>query len=278
MFYTSSAQQNIAITEKPYMWVAKDVGNSMIAAFNKKKLPIISRNIGVPQKDSFYLGNFFGMISYFIDTYKNDFRYLHVYIGVCEGINPIPIGYIKKLILIFAPSNSLDIDRNLGYYILPSAFDINNPTKFKIDINQETEWTGKYVDYMPLGTISHSAPENQFEDRINHKKYLSETRCITYCTEDIKYLMKVKDYYSKSYQISNNLVGYLGAYSNKGLPNGQDRGKFKNRISTQFEFLDNTNNIFYLDDISGFLDLPSGVSMCPPAATDNGQLCPTYCY
>ncbi|MDB5198742.1 MAG: hypothetical protein JWO92_705 [Chitinophagaceae bacterium] len=273
-FYTSSAQPDLQA--KPFMWADKNIGKSQINNFNRNKLPVISKKVGSAQKNYFFLGNFFGMIDYFTDTYKDEFQYLHVYIGVCYGINPIPAGYNKKLILIFAPSSSLDINNNLGFYILPSKFEAGNPLKFKIDIQQEKEWTENYIKAMPLGTINPKNPDNQFNDNHTHVKSLSETRCITYCKQDLDDLKWVKDYYKPKYPISENAAGFLGAYSSKGIPAGSLKGRFKKRITTQFEFLDNANKIFYLDDIPGFLKLPDGVSECLNDI-DNGQLCPTFC-
>lgn len=273
-------------TEKPYMWLAKDVGSKQIHLFKKNKLQIINQKIGAPQTDSFFLGNFFGMIKYFEKTYDKSFNFLHVFIGVCykTGRQPIPDGYDKKLIFIFCPTAGNVVNNKSDFYILPASFDESKPTDAKITFDQQQEWTKNYIKVMPIKTIDPKDPDNQYENWLTHKKYPSDTRSVSYCRNDLDELIAVKSYYESAYNISDNAAGYLASYSSTGMPKGKDKGRFKKRIICQFLFLDKDNHIFYLESIAGFLHLKDGVSKCNYSNdkkklkdVDNGQLCPTYC-
>jgi hypothetical protein len=254
---------------KPYMWVPMKTGQERVTLFNKIKLAKIGRNCGTAQTNHFLLQNFLGFIQYLEETYSEDFLFMHVYIGICKGQQSVPTNFSKKLILIFAPASSESIQSDLKYYILPTKFDPKNPEKFEITKKEKDAWTTKFVASMPLETIDEGDANNQFPSDTNTYKTPSDTRYVRYCAGDLHDLIEVKKYYtSHGYDITADMLGYLGAYS--------DTSDYKNRILIQFEFLTKAHKIFYLDTIPGFLRLPDGASECF-GATDNGQLCPTYC-
>jgi hypothetical protein len=261
---------------KPFMWGPKQTGKDQAAHFNSIKLKKISANSGRTQTNRFSLGNFLGMIDYFYKTYTDDFQYLRVYIGIYTGTTSVPVGSNKKIVFIFAPAKSDSTSSDIAYYILPRAFDPNNPSGFKIAAAEKIKWTDKFVSAMPLETIDKDDPDNLYPSPSATDRVLSDTRYVTYCAGDLLALVFTKNHYSTSSDLSNNVVGYLGAYAATGTIVNKIPGRYKNRINMHFDLVNNNKKEVYLDDIPGFLDLPPGVTECS-SFLNNGQLCPTYC-
>lgn len=260
---------------KPFMWVPMEQGQKQINFFNSLKLPKIDVTLGGAQNNRFVLGNFYGMFQYLLDTYGESFVALCVHIGVCSG-EGIPAGYNNKLIFIFEP---IVTGVDAGYYILPKPFDASVIADFKRSKPIIDNWKNKYESAMPLllTTIA-SHRDNTYEDPVTHLRKKSDTKYVTYCVKDLIKFYNFQKYYAKDYNISPSLIGYLASY----LSSGDRQTKFKKRIITEFNFMDNSGQDFYLDSIAGFMNLTQENSACSfPAklalAADNGQLCPTYC-
>lgn len=260
---------------KPFMWVPMEQGQKQINFFNSLKLPKIDKKFGGAQNNRFVLGNFFGMFQYFLDTYGTSFVELSVHIGVCTG-EGVPADYDNKVIFIFHP---IVTGTDADYYIIPKPFDVTLVADFKRSKQVVDIWKNNYETAMSLlVTTIANHPDNTYENPSTHTIKKSDTKYMTYCVKDLIKFYNFQKAYTKDYNISTNLIGYLASY----LSTGDLHGNFKKRIITEFNFMDNNGQDFYLEKIAGFMALPQEKTACSfPAklalAADNGQLCPTYC-
>jgi len=281
-----NAQDNAAPPRKPYMFSYKNP--QYLKNFNNIKLPLLDDHTNTMQPRSFRLGNFLGMIEYFNDEYGEDFECLHVYIAAYsdEYSAHVPKNCGTLLTLIFAPATK-NSKTDLGYFTIPpnESFDENYIEAFTIEQKIYKEWTDNYITkVMPAitGTVD-DIPANQ----INGDR--SDTRCITYCKEDLLELVNEPtfphfDAHSNKITIKTDMMASFAAFDEHGNPNNHDQGA--KRLFIQFDFLDAKGKIVHLEHTRGFEDRPAAkTTTCPdchPAdkkvndfrSLDNGQLCP----
>src|SRR5690242_4819191 len=143
------AQDSAYKYPKPCMWSPND--NQLLKNFRVRKWPLINTSTGIEQQDSFFLGNFLGMIHYFGKRWSNDFQFLHVYIAQYsdEGDTSVPDGYGNMMTLIFAPAKngSAGKSTDLGtYFVIPpdQTFDEKNPDTITPGVKQK--WVRNYVN------------------------------------------------------------------------------------------------------------------------------------
>jgi hypothetical protein len=263
---------------KPYMW---SVNNPQwVENFVEIKEPELDKYYaGVEQPSLFVLGNFLCMISYFNKQYVTDFQCLHVYIAAYSKENDpkVPQGYGKKLMLIFAPAKG---KTDIGdYYAIPpnTPFDETNAANFKINDVQK-EWRENYTNDL-VNSLSKTIG-NFPDDQIQVGKF-SDTRCITYCRQDVLDLVAEQTYTHKNFlggtiDLSNSMLARFAAFGMNGNPRRSKSSK--KRLFVQFDFLDNAGHIVYLEDTQGFWGRAARKQTCadclPVHANDNGQLCP----
>ena len=274
----------------PFMWSKNDP--QLIKRFSKK-LSLIDKFTGDSHPSSFKLGNFLGMIKYFKDTYGADFQCLHIYI-VAYSIEDSP--YVPEdcgnlLTLLFAPAKAYvnpTTKTDLAYFTIPpeTPFDATDIAKFKIDLTKNPElpkeWRRNYINkIMPAiyKTIDDTDPDNYENDN------LADTKCITYCAADLLQLVNEIGYIhtdkktDKEIKYSPNMQASFAAFGSNGNP--RRSGVSKKRLFVQFDFLDESDTITYLEDMKEYVKRPK-----PPKENclscvkitmkeiNNGQLCP----
>lgn len=297
--YNVNAQEDANNHNQPYMWSKNEP--RMIRHFINRKLPLINKKTGISQPDNFTLGNFLGMIKYFKDHYydplhqsPDTFAYLHVYIAAYSNDGTsiyVPAGLGNHLTLLFAPASEKD---DLDYFNIPPGISFNEKDidKFKIDKTQHSklsqEWMDNYIDNA-MQAILKTIDTNLKDNRIKRGSEASDTRCITYCKNDILELVDEQTFahtkHSNTIDFSTSMRASFAAFGSKGNTRHQKKGK--KRLFVQFDFLDkdNTNKIIYLEQTDGFGGRkPSIGGSCRYSqivddknailSTDNGQLCP----
>jgi len=272
--------------QMPFMWSKNDP--QLIKRFSKK-LTLINTHTGGSHPSSFTLRNFLGMIKYFKDTYGGDFKCLHVYIVAYsnEDSPSVPEDCGNLLTLLFAPAKAYvnpTTKTDLAYFTIPpnTPFDPTQIANFKISGNLPTEWRRNYINkIMPaiLKTINDTDQDNYDDDN------LADTKCITYCAADLLQLVYEREYthtdkktnteikYSPDMQVS------FAAFGSKGNP--RRSGIAKKRLFLQFDFLDDSGTVRYLEDTKEYDKRPKATNQncanCVPITLkelNNGQLCP----
>lgn len=257
------------------MYVPKYDGIDRVIEFNYTKLKKLSLKFENPQINRLRLGNFFGMIEYFKNKYKEEFKFMRVYIAVYPEKQSVdPIVFKNKWTLIFAPASADDANSDLAYYIFRSNFDSADPVKSEITEAEMKAWTKKFVELMPYEPFGTSELENQYPSATDPNRVPSDTRYVTYDVNNLIELLTAWKCLLSSYDLSSHLNAYLGSYGANGSTLPREEGKFMNRINIQFELLYKDGQEFYLDDIPGFDELIKKETL---KAVDKGLLCPPHC-
>ncbi len=293
----SNAQIESHTQSLPFMWSPDSPAH--ITNFIRNKKIYFDSVSHINQPDSFYLGNFFGMIRYFEDRYKDTFQCLHVYIAAYSTVKPekVPPGHAGMLTLIFAPATGYldrDTNRDLNYYSIPpgKSFDGSHPKRFVIRRKIAQDWQENYINnLMPSiwNTIDSSDPQN----RVNGQ--LSDTRRIIYCRasldsliKELTFIHKRKNDSTNRIVISKDLIARLAAYGEDGREEEDETTKNKTvhinkrRIYIYWDFADIFHRKFLLEDALHFANRlkirkQASCDTCTPpefAKLNNGQLCP----
>jgi hypothetical protein len=278
---TAQAQCDAAANHpRPYMWAPKD--DALLQNFKQRKKQVLDDAFHIPQTDSFYLGNFLGMMAYFESRYGADYTCLHIYICAYgnRGRRHIPKGARNKLTLVFAPAKMEGDSNNwqatdLGYFTFRPGepFNAAKPKSFKLRTGPLKNWHRNFSRNM-LGklwqTVNDSTDDNHEDDRF------TDTRAITYCREDLHELIQEQCYAhtigQKPVALSKDFTARFAAYSDTA-------GKPRKRLFVWFDFTDSLGHIIKLEDTDGFNDRHRARAKCTACQrdkriVDNGQLCP----
>lgn len=260
----------------PGMWVDKLTSVERKSSYNLKHY-LMSNYTSIEQTDSIFYPDFFNMITYFINTYR-DYQGVRVYIAqypTRQLDRKVPIGWENKLTLIFAPTKATGKDRGNYFVITPDKnFDA---AKNEITPDQKKNWTRLYVkNILPsiLETLDKTDEENYVNDN------LSDTRSILFTKVNIDELMSELEAANQLHHRiglkQQNITG-VKAYFASYTSNGDKYGEHQNRLHIQFEFTNDKGEIIYLDDDDTSRTpkpiTPAGSS----SGLDNGQLCPANC-
>ena len=258
------------------MWVPKFEGINQVIEFNYTKLKNMSVKFNNDQNNRLRLGNFFEMIKYFKNKYKDEFKFMRVYLAAYpERVSVDPEVFQNKLSLIFAPGKDDDATTDLAYYMFRSKFNPLDPSKSIITKDEMDAWTKKFADLMPYEPFDAGEPTNQYPSDTTPGHGPSDTRYITYNAKNLIELLAAWRCLSDSYDLSSDLNAYLGSYGANGSTLKVEVGNFKNRISIQFELLYKDGQEFYLDDIPKYKKYePIQKSK---TSVDKGLLCPPHC-
>jgi hypothetical protein len=274
---TAQAQCDAAANHpKPYMWAPKD--DALLQNFKQRKKQVLDDAFHIPQTDSFYLGNFLGMMAYFESRYGADYTCLHIYVCVYgpRGRRHAPNGARNKLTLVFAPAKAARGRlKDLGYFTFQTGIPFNpgNPKPFKLRKGVFKNWHRNFSRNM-LGKLWRTVRDSTDENREDNR--YTDTRAITYCREDLHELIQEQCYTHTIAQqpvsISKDFIARFAAY-------GDTAGKLRKRLFVWFDFTDNQGHILPLENTDGFSNREHARGQCTSCQreqqiVDNGQLCP----
>ncbi|HRI20949.1 MAG TPA: hypothetical protein PLA68_08335 [Panacibacter sp.] len=271
--------ENLKAQTKPYMWVDRQKSIERRNSYRLKH-DLMSQYSGVDQTDSIYYPDFFEMIKDFKSKLGARYQYLRVYIAVYPQGGPnVPLGWERKLTLIFAPVDADCKDIPGYYYTIPPDRPFGEVVK--LDDAMMKRWINLYITQL-MGSITSTIddiPDNHIGSQI------SDTRSITYPASNITEIANEKDRDThtrngKPERITGIKV-FFAAYTGKG--NEAHSNKYPKRLHLDFEFTNAAGEIIYLDDDSEdqFATIPHIGTLLPfcggTKGINNGQLCPANC-
>ncbi len=235
---------------------------------------------GKQQNDTFFLGNFLGLLTYLDTLYKDDYRYLSIYLcAYKEGTSHTKPGNEGKITLVFAPGRKDgNYIKDLGEYFHIAedgpAFDVSQVDSFMIDTTELDKWHSNFV-YLYMDKLATTVDRGDDNDEDGKKR---DTRAIRYFKP---YLCQLVNEQKASHTISGRAVSLSTDLVARLAAFGANEKEYKKRLFVQLDFWDNDEKrIVDLDSTDGF-ERRDAAEVCDefkqfikPVTLDNGQLCP----